>query len=120
MEFAHTAPFVGAYCCFCPINGNIKKLCWIPEVSYHQERDRPKQAEQGWAFQAEALLVSPCIYVAEPGLGLSLHLAWIQSPKSEKKKAGFRDRLNNTQWKKNKEKSQEVKLEEISHYWPLL
>lgn len=53
----YTLPFVRALS-YCPgINGDIKKLWRIPQVSYHWERDQPKQAEQGWAFQPEALEV---------------------------------------------------------------
>lgn len=53
----YTLPFVKV-CTYCPgINEDIKKLWRIPQVSYHWERDQPKQAEQGWALQPEALEV---------------------------------------------------------------
>ncbi len=53
----YTLPFVRAHSYCSSINGDIKKLWQIPQVSYHWERDQPKQAEQGWAFQPEALEV---------------------------------------------------------------
>lgn len=53
----YTLPFVKVRT-YCPsINEDIKKLWRIPQVSYHCERDQPKQAELGWAFQPEALEV---------------------------------------------------------------
>lgn len=53
----YTLPFVRAHSYCSSINGDIKKLWQIPQVSYHWKRDQPKQAEQGWAFQPEALEV---------------------------------------------------------------
>lgn len=41
--------------------------------------DQPKQAEQGWAFQPEALEVFMVFYVAEVVFGLSLHLSSTQA-----------------------------------------
>lgn len=54
----YTLPFVSAHSYWPCINGNIKKKPGqIPQVIYHWEWDRPKQAEQGWALQPEALEV---------------------------------------------------------------
>lgn len=72
----HTLPFVRApnYCH--SINGDIKKLWWIPQVSYHWERDQPKQAEQGWAFKPEALDVFT-VFMWQ-SYGLDFHCASLQ------------------------------------------
>lgn len=77
----YTLPFVRSTH-YCPsINGDIKKLWQIPQVSYHWERDQPKQAEQGWAFQPEAL--EDFTVFMWQRFGLSLHRASTQSQNAE-------------------------------------
>lgn len=80
----YTLPFVRTHS-YCPrINGDIKKLWQIPQVSYHWERDQPKQAEQGWAFQPEAL-EDFAVFMWQ-SLGLDFHCTSLRySPKAQRR-----------------------------------
>lgn len=69
--------------------GYKKKLWQIPQVSYHWERDQPKQAAQGWAFQPEALEVFT-VFMWQ-SWGLDFHCASLRYShgNTEKVKAGY-------------------------------